>query len=176
MENLGENPMGTENQNNRSTAMTPEVLALVNATTTAAVKEAIAGMSGMMAQVMKEMALTPEKLREATRPYVDPAKEKRDLREKMKFKTEEIENAKALRLRRETCPHRYKNGLAAIGVIRNFHDRQPRGVCMLCHEFFTPREWVIDAPTEEHPEGVARISPAHPKYQLVYDAINQKES
>ena len=64
--------MSTDNLNNRSTALTPELIALVNASTTAAIKEAMAGVSTMMQQVIKEVALTPEKLRDATKPYVDP--------------------------------------------------------------------------------------------------------
>ncbi len=168
--------MSTDNLNNRSTALTPELIALVNASTTAAIKEAMAGVSTMMQQVIKEVALTPEKLRDATKPYVDPDVARRALRDKLKFKQSEKDDAAATRKTREQCPHKYKNGIAAVGVIRNFHDRQPRGVCMLCHEFFTPREWRIGAPTDEAPDGVAYMAPMHPKYQLVYDAINQQES
>jgi hypothetical protein len=167
--------MSQENLNNRSTSMTPELIALVNASTTAAIKEAMAGMSTMMAQVIQEVALTPEKLREATKPYKDPVEANRAIREKMRFRQEEIDSEKAKRLTRDNCPHKYKTGHGAIGVIRNFYDNQPRGLCMLCQDFFTPREWRIGAPTEEEPNGVAYIAPAHPQYQLVRDAIRQQE-
>jgi len=168
--------MGHENENNRSTALTPDVIALVTAATSAAVKEAMAGMQEHNLAMIKELALTPEKLREANKPYVDPAVHNREVREKIKFKKEEIENEKAKRLLREQCPHRYKHtrGLA-LGIIRNYPDRQPRGVCMLCHEVFNPREWRIGAPTETHPDGFPHMVPAHPQYQLVYDKINESE-
>lgn len=167
--------MGHENENNRSSAMTPEMIALVTAAVTAAVKEATAGMAVHNAALIEAMALTPEKLRDATKPYVDPAVELRNIREKMKFKKEEIENAKAQRVMRDKCSHKYKNGIAAVAVVRNFPDRQPRGICMLCHDWFFPREWRILTPTDEKPEGVPLVVEAHPKYQLVWDAINQQE-
>lgn len=167
--------MSNENLNNRSTSMTPEMIALVTASTTAAVKEAMAGMSAMMSEVIREVALTPEKLREATKPYQDPVEANRAIREKMKFRQEEVDSEQAKRLTRDNCPHKYKTGHPAIGVIRNFYDGQPRGICMLCHDFFTPREWRISAPTTEEPNGVARIVAAHPQYQLVRDAIRMQE-
>jgi hypothetical protein len=167
--------MGHENENNRSSAMTPELIAMITASTSAAVKEAMAGVAVLMGSMVKDLALTPEKLREANKPYVDPAVAHRALREKMKFKQEEIDNAAARRKAREMCPHKYKNGLASIGVVRNFPGNVPRGICVQCHEWFYPREWRISAPTDEHPEGVAAVVDMHPKYQLVWDAINQQE-
>ena len=175
MDIKGEEQMGTENQNNRSTAMTPEMIALITAATTAAVKEAMAGASVIMANAVKEMALTPEKIREANKPYVDPAVELRRIREEMKFKKSEAQAEKDARIVKDNCSHKYKNGIAAVAVVRNFPDRHPRGICMLCHDWFYPREWRINTPTDNDPEGVALIVPAHPKYQLVYDAINQQE-
>jgi hypothetical protein len=167
--------MPHENENNRSTAMTPEMVALVTAATASAVKEAIAGMAGMMEHTVRELALTPEKIREANKPYKDPAVELREIREKIKFKKEEIQNEKNKRIMREKCTHKYKNGIAAVAVVRNFPDRQPRGICMLCHDWFFPREWRIGMPTEAEPDGTALVVDAHPKYQLVWDAINQQE-
>lgn len=157
--------MGTEHENNRSSAVTPELLAVINASIAAAVQEAIKG-TGM---------LVADALRDANKPYVDPAKERRSLREKMKFKQEEIDNARTQRLNKENCSHHYKNGLLAVALVNNFHDRQTRGICMKCHDWFYPREWRIDNPTEEHPQGVAHIIDAHPKYHLVVEAAAQQQ-
>ena len=165
--------MGTEHENNRSSAMTPELLAAVNAATTAAVKEAIAGMSVIMADTIKALAMTPEKMREANKPYVDPAKERREIREKMKFREDEAQNEIEKRRQRENCRHFYPNNLCAVSVIRNFFDRNPRGVCMLCQDWLNPREWVIDAPTDEFPRGHARIAAEHKDYKLVIQAIQK---
>lgn len=167
--------MSNENLNNRSTALTPELLAVINASISAAVKEAMAGV-GTIAEAIKATAITPEQLREANKPYVDPDKERRRVREKMKFKADELQQEKDKREFRDKCSHKYKTGLAAVAVVRNFPDRNPRGICMLCHEWFHPKEWRIDNPTETEPNGTAHIVDMHPKYQLVWDAINQKES
>lgn len=162
--------MGTENQNNRSTAPTPEFLAMMNATIAAAVREAVAG----AVVLMQSQAITPEKLREALAPAKDDAKTRREIREKLKFKKEEIENAKAARLKRDNCNHRYTNGQLAISTAQNFFDRQARGICMLCHDWITPREWVIDAPTGEDGEGVARLAPKHKDYELVLQKLREQ--
>jgi len=154
-----------ENLNNRSTSVTPELLAVINASIAAAVQEAIKGTGAMVADA----------LRDANKPYVDETKKKRDLREKMKFKQEEIDNAKTQRMAKEACSHHYKNGLLAVALVNNFHDRQTRGICMRCHDWFHPREWRIENPTEEHPQGVAKIVDAHPKYNLVVEAAAQQQ-
>jgi hypothetical protein len=167
--------MGHDNENNRSSALTPEILAMITAATSAAVKEALAGSHEHNLEMIKELALTPEKLREATKPYKDPTTENREKREKIKFRQEEADNQKQMRLTRENCPHTYKQGGLALGIIRNYMDRQPRGICMLCHELFHPREWRIDAPTEEMPAGFAHIVAAHPKYALVLAKIRESE-
>src|ERR1700676_424422 len=113
--------MGTEheNQNNRSTALTPELLAVINASIASAVQEAIKG-TGM---------LVADALRDANKPYVDEAKQRRELREKLKFKQEEKDNAAEQRRQKENCSHHYKNGLLAVALVNNFHDRQTRGIC-----------------------------------------------
>jgi hypothetical protein len=172
-ENPGEANMGTENLNNRSTAMTPELIAMINASTSAAVKEAVAGMAVIMAQTIKDLAITPEKLREANRPFVDPVKERREIREKMKFREDEAQQAIEKRQQKENCRHFYPNNLCAISVVRNFFDRNPRGICMLCQDWLNPREWVIDAPSEEFPRGKSHIVEAHKDYKLVLQAIQK---
>jgi hypothetical protein len=157
--------MGQEHENNRSSALTPELLAVINASIAAAVQEAIKGTGAMVADA----------LRDANKPYVDEAKQRRELREKMKFKQEEVDNAKTQRLAKDNCSHHYKNGLLAVALVNNFHDRQTRGICMRCHEWFHPREWRIENPTDAKPYGVAKIVDAHPKYNLVVEAAAQQQ-
>ena len=158
--------MGHENENNRSSAMTPEIIATINAAVSTGVKDAISGLFEHLGPLLRDM----------NKPYKDPDVERRALRDKLKFKQDEIEGEKAKRLLRDSCSHRDKNGRVAIGVVRNFPDRHPRGICTHCQEWFYPREYRFDNPTEDKPYGTPHIVDAHPQYQLVYDAIAQQES
>ena len=158
--------MGTENQNNRSTAITPEIAAHVNAAITDGIRTA---MQEMLSQ------FTPM-LRDLNKPYVDPIVEQRKLRDKLKFKADEIQGEKDKRLRREQCDHTYiTTGKLAISAVRNFPDNRERGICMICQEWFAPREWSFNAPSEDHLDGNPHIVEAHPQYRLVGLAIRQKE-
>lgn len=163
------------NNANRSTAPTPAVLATNDAVVKAAVQEAIAGVFAQLGPLMKELAITPEKLRECMKPYVDPAVERRKLREKMNFQEGEKQAQLEKRRQKDSCSHHYKNGLLSIALVNNFHDRQTRGICMRCHEWIHPREWRIDSPTEENPKGREHIVPAHKRYDLVVEAANQQQ-
>lgn len=165
--------MGTEHENNRSSALTPELIAMINASTTAAVKEAVTGIFATLGPLLKDMAVTPEKLQAGMRPYKDPAVERREIREKLKFREDEVDNEKEKKRQRANCRHFYANNLCAVAVVRNFFDRQPRGVCMLCQDWLNPKEWVIDAPSEEYPRGKAHIVDAHKDYLLVIQAIQK---
>src|SRR5580704_7341254 len=102
--------MATEHDNNRSSALSPEALAVINSTTAAAVKEAMAAALGMLAPIIEKIAITPEKLREANRPYEDPKKILREARESAKSKLDEQEIAKATAARQAACTHMYTNG------------------------------------------------------------------
>ncbi len=157
--------MGNQNDHpeNRSSALTPEQLAAVNAMVGAAVREVFAA----LAPVLKDMALTPEKLREANRPYEDPAKIQRELRESLKSKEDEAELARMTAARRANCPHVDKNGRSSINLIHNYPDHQPRGICVTCHDLIHPREWRIGAPDEKNPRGKAYIVEAHKNYAIV---------
>jgi hypothetical protein len=159
--------MGHENENNRSTALTPELLATINAATSAAVKEAVSGIFSNLAPLLKDMAVTPEKLREGMRPYVDPDKERREIREKMKFRQDEEDKERQDRARQDNCLHRDQNGRSSIQVVHNFFDRQPRGICALCGDWIHPKEWRIGKPTEEHPRGAPYCVEPHKNYQTV---------
>jgi len=164
-----------ENHANRSTAPTPDVLASKLAENRALVQEVVTSIFAQLGPYFKDMAITPEKLREGMRPYVDPNVERRQIREKMKFKKEEADNAKEQRRQKDNCSHHYKNGLLAIALVNNFHDRQTRGICMKCHDWIHPREWRFDNPTEENPYGVQHVVEAHKNYHLVVEAANQQQ-
>jgi hypothetical protein len=156
-----------DHEPNRSTGMSPELLGAINAATTAAVREAIAGMGAMMAQTVKDLAITPEKLREANKPYVDPAIALRELREKLRWTEDENANRQNLRITQDNCPHLDDNGKTAINLVHNFFDRQPRGLCSKCADWIFPREWRIGAPTAEHPRGKAYMVEPHKNYNIV---------
>ena len=159
--------MATEHDNNRSSALSPEALAMINSTIAAAVKEAMAAAMGMLGPIIEKIAITPDKLREANRPYEDPKKVLREARESAKSKMDEQEIAKATAARQAACNHTYTNGISSINLCHNMPDRQPRGVCVTCGAWIHPREWRIGAPTEEYPRGKAYIVDAHRDYRIV---------
>lgn len=156
-----------DHEPNRSTALTPELLGMINAATSAAVKEAVSGFGQMMAATIKDLALTPDKIREAQKPYIDPAIARRELREKLRWTEDETAIRAQKRATQDNCPHLDDNGRSSIQLVHNFFDRQPRGLCVKCHDLIHPREWRIGAPTDEHPRGKAYMVEAHKHYSIV---------
>jgi len=161
-----------------SSSMSPEVQAIVNSTVAAAVKEAVSGVFANLAPLLRDMAITPEKLREANRPYEDPEKIKRELRESLKSKKDEAELRRMDAERKANCPHLDRNGRTAINLCHNHCDHQPRGVCVLCSDWIHPKEWRIAASeeqaaqlaishSEQHLKGCAYVVAAHKNYPTV---------
>lgn len=159
--------MASEHDNNRSSALSPEALAVINTATASAVQEAVSALLKGLMPAFRDMAVTPEKLREANRPYEDPDKIKRELRESLKSKQDEEELRRANRARMDACPHLDKNGRSAINLCHNQPDHQPRGVCVVCADWIHPREWRIGPPDAENPRGKAYIVEPHPAYRTV---------
>ena len=160
--------MPTDHDNNRSSAPTPEQIALTNSLVKACgAREAVTAVFASLKPVLQDMALTPEKLREANRPYEDPKKAARELRESLKSKQDEAQIQKDVAARRARCTHSYVNGVSAVNCVHNFFDNQPRGVCMICMDWITPREWRIGPPDAENPRGKPFLAPAHPAYLTV---------
>lgn len=167
--------MGTDPQANRSSAPTPEELgaknvaanAETNALVAAAVKEAIAGVFAQLGPILKDMAITPDKLREANKPYKDPAQVAREIREMTIWKEDEAENRRLTRMRQDACLHIDDNGRSSIQVMHNYPDRQPRGICAHCQDLIHPREWRIGAPDAKHPRGVPYLVEPHKDYRTV---------
>jgi hypothetical protein len=153
------------------TALNPETIGFINASISAAVTSAMASMG----PVLEKIALTPEKLAEAEalRRAPDPAQAEREAREKKLQHLEMAENRDRLQKVRENCPHTYNSGQASINVVSNFPDRQMRGICVVCGEWFNPREWRIGPPTKDEPRGVAYIADAHPQYGRVLQRAAQ---
>lgn len=159
--------MGTDPTNNRSSAMTPEQLAqateMARALVTETLKEVMAGLT----PVFQNMALTPEKIQALTKPYEDPAKAARQKREMMLFKQDEETRITQERANKDACRHLDVRGQSSIRLIRNFPDRRPRGICVLCHDLITPKEWRIGPPTDKEPRGVAYLAEPHKDYMTV---------
>ena len=170
--------MATEEKSNRSSAFTTEQLGEINVAMSLAIKDAVAGavaaaMAGL-APILKEVALTPEKLREINKPYVDPAKIARNERETELWR-EDIEAQRAqMQATQDNCLHTYDNGLTSIQLEHNFPDRQPRGLCVQCHALIYPREWRIGAPTKANPRGTPYLFGPHKDYGKVMQLAAKK--
>jgi hypothetical protein len=157
----------SDHDNNRSSALSPEAIAMINTATAKAVQEAVTAVFQSLAPVLKDMAITPEKLREANKPYEDPAKVAREKRESLKSKQDEAEIVRVTLARRAQCPHLDKNGRSSISLVHNQPDHQARGICVVCHDWIFPREWRIGPPDEENPRGKAYIVDQHKDYKIV---------
>jgi hypothetical protein len=137
-----------------------------------AVAEAVKSVFAGLAPVLKDMQLTPEKMNELKQPYIDPLVKSREERENRNSRVQAEEQRKLDDLRKANCPHLDKSNNLALGLLRNFHDRNPRGVCMLCNDLIHPKEWRIGAPDEKTGETVAYLAPEHKDYGLVRRAIS----
>jgi len=147
--------------------ITPASQAYMNAAIAAAVQEAVKGVFAGLQPMIEAISLTPEKLRDAQKPYVDPAHIARELRERANMKEQDLEARRNVELRQKNCTHQDKNGRWAISPVHNFPDHNARGICPLCHLWITPKQWVIDSPTLECPKGYAHIVPEHALYFVV---------
>lgn len=159
--------MAGNHEDNRSSAFTPEQLAVINTQTAALVKEAVAGIFESLGPIFEKIAITPEKLREANKPYVDPAKAARELREMLIWKEDESENRRRLQEAQDNCPHIDQNGRSSIQLVHNFFDRQPRGLCVKCLALIHPKEWRIGAPDAKNPRGKPYLAEPHKNYNIV---------
>jgi hypothetical protein len=158
-------------------AMTPEIMAYLNAQMASTVAE----MFKALAPTLRDIALTPEKieLMEAARrapSETEVARRARETREKA-LQREDVEAARLnLELKQNNCAHRYSNGALALAVISNRPDRQRLLICLRNHCMITPRMWVVGAPTPEFPRGKEYIQDAHPRYvELMREYITAHE-
>lgn len=131
--------------------------------------------SGLSTEQLMEMiqsvAFTPEKLKmlveELKKPYVDPAAEAREQRERAKTREDYRKMLLAKQERQKRCRHKDDNEAWAFSLIHNYPDRKVRGICMHCDVMVGPATWdyTFDQQPFQHPE--------HPLYSIVED-LEQK--
>ena len=168
-----------------NSGINPESQAYINASIAAAVKEAVSAVFAGLQPTLKSMALDPvalgAALREANRPFDDPAKIAkllRDERESLKSKEDEAELRRIQAEQKANCPHLDKNGRSSISLCHNHPDHLPRGLCVLCHDWIHPKQWVIAATEEEARKhevhkGKAYVCAEHPHYRTVRQLESQ---
>jgi len=152
-------------------ALSPEVIAYMNSTMAAQLKDLFAQLAEAKAAAAAaaNTAMTPENLAnafaaaETARRVPDPDKVAREKRERAKSKKDIDDARKLLEQTQAACDHRYPNGGLALAAIRNRPDRQTLLVCLLHHCMISPRMWVLDAPDREGNEQ-SHIQDAHPQY------------
>jgi len=160
---------------NRSSALSPETLAAINASTGAAVQEAVKAIFTQFAPLLQSVASMPDALKDALTPKQTEEQRKKILREEresLKSKADEAEQRKADRARKDACPHLDKNGRSSINLVHNFPDHQPRGLCVLCQDLIHPKEWRIAPPDEKNPRGRAYLAEPHKDYRIVMQLEN----
>ena len=157
-----------DHDNNRSSALNPETLALLNSQVNATVAETMKAMlKDVIGPLLREVALTPEKLEALKAPYVDAKAAAREKRESAQTREQEAENIRIRAQMQANCTHLDKNGKTAICLIHNYPDRQARGICPICHDIIHPREWVIGAPDPNTGKTTPFLRAAHKDYRTV---------
>jgi hypothetical protein len=133
--------------------VSPHAQGNVNALISAAVREAVqAAVAGTFAELkpfLEGMALTPEKIKAIQTKAKTPEEIAAALREERENKNSRENDAQSRREKlamQQRCPHLDDAGNEAIGLLRNYQDRQPRGLCMKCNYLIEPKRWVIGAP------------------------------
>jgi len=160
-----------DNELNRSSAFSPEQMALVNGLVSSAVKEAVGGVFAQLGPVLKDLALTPEKIQamEDARRAPTAAQEAfaaRMKREKKDFSAQDAETRAKIRLIQSSCPHRDENDKESICLVHNYPDRQVRGICPICHSLIEPKHWAYEAPDKDGHAKAVLVDP-HPDYKRV---------
>jgi hypothetical protein len=121
------------------------------------------------APIMQSMALTPDKLREAQKPYVDPMDIAKHNHARKQFQEDERQRDADKAERQARCSHLDENGKYAIRLQRNFHDGMARGICLHCMLCIEPQHWDWRPVTKADGsiENEAFIEKAHPLYYIV---------
>jgi len=128
------------------------------------------------APYLEKIALTPEKMREFGKPYIDPEIIARKNHERKEFQEQERNMAKDTAARQAACRHQDKKGYSTICLQRNFHDNMPRGLCTMCQLVIHPHHWDWRPVTlpDGSIESKAQVVPAHPLYYIVQEMENSK--
>lgn len=119
--------------------------------------------------ILQSIALTPEKLREANKPYIAPEELARKNHERKEFAKAEEQRNEGIRRSRLSCKHKDDNGKYVIGISHNFHDGLPRGVCPRCGITIEPAHWDWRPKLKKDGEIVneAFVTPPDPLYYVV---------
>ena len=64
-----------------------------------------------------------------------------------------------------------QRGQTSVRLIRNYPDRQARGICVLCQALIYPKSWFVLAPDAEHPRGKPVLMGPHKDYAIVQQII-----
>ena len=118
-------------------------------------------------------AITPEIMveivKQAGKPYEDPAMLARENRERIKSRRDFHEGVRVTAAQQKACPHKHKDGQNALNLQHNFPDGKPRGICPLCFLFIQPQHWEFLAPDPktgaERPVTILE----HPLYHMVME-------
>lgn len=122
-----------------------------------------------IAPLLADISLTPDKLREALKPYVDPAAVARELRERQQMREQFLEATAQQKAMQDACPHKDRNEKWAINLTHNFPDHMPRGTCPICQSFIEPAHWEIPGSGFDggNGKGVPYVVKEHPLYHVV---------
>jgi hypothetical protein len=123
-----------------------------------------------LAPILQNTNIPPDRLveamREAQKPYVDPAQIARNLRERAESQRQFKEQLLITQQMQDQCPHLDAQEKTTIRLQHNFPDRSPRGICVLCHGLIEPARWVIPGAGFDGGNGlgVPYIEPEHRLY------------
>ena len=138
------------------------------------IRETVKQLIQEMSPIFSSIALTPDKLREAQKPYEDPVKLARQLHEQQSWRKQEEEKNAAKKNLQNGCSHKGRNGKWNISLQHNYHDHMPRGLCNVCGIFIHPQYWDFrpithsaTAARESYVEDKGFIIPEHPLYHVV---------
>lgn len=133
-------------QNSQIAAAVQEALARQESQTATAVKEAIAAtVAALMPAIERLTQLSPLEKEEAEN--IVRLKE-RFTREKAQMMAGDEEARQNNKKRQLSCSHRDQNEKSSICLSHcGWPDRQVRGICSHCHEFFQPAHYEVAAPS-----------------------------
>jgi hypothetical protein len=122
-------------------ALDPAALAYMNS----AIRESVSAIVREMIPAFQKLA-EPSPLEQEQIENLARTKE-RMVREKKQMMESEKEQLETLHQKQLHCSHRDKNEKSSLGIIRNFFDRMPRGICPQCFLLITPREYRVASPS-----------------------------
>jgi hypothetical protein len=116
--------------------------------------------------LIEKLSLTPDKINELKKPYVDPEKAAQDLAHRKRMQLEIAEGLIKKKLEQDNCDHitRYQDTeKSALRLMfrANWHDGKSRAICMNCDKVIHP------ARKDYRPDGSEFVIPEDPEYNKV---------